>query len=494
MLEVLNKANTFTKENESSVIQDFRNKYHLMAPIGWINDPNGFVFYEGEYHLFYQHYPYDSVWGPMHWGHAKSKDLVSWEHLPIALAPSEDYDKDGCFSGSAIEVDGKLYLYYTGHVVNDGAVRQVQCVAVSEDGIHFEKHPQNPIVDERHIEGIAPIADFRDPKVFKKDDMYYMVVATKTADNRGQILMFNSANLIDWDFFSILLEGDEHQGVMWECPDLFELDGKDVLIMSPIGIQPRGHEFKNVSSTVAFIGQMDWETGKFKVEADHEIDGGLDFYAPQTCEGPKGERMMSAWMQMWGRNMPSNELKHGWAGSMTLPRELHIQSNRLIQKPPHGIYDYIQPTEKVGDLEIKDQQLIKEQVMLDQSYLKLDLDVSATKQIQLELAKSAAGSLKVTYDVASEVLEVSREGLGYEIKGDEPVHLLARSMQVSAIGGRLILEIFRDTSSVEIFINNTLAMTNTFYETEKGSDVVLDVLGSARIHELTRGVFKDKDH
>ena len=487
MLDVLNKANNFIKEKEASVITDFRNKYHLMAPIGWINDPNGFIFYEGEYHLFYQHYPYDSVWGPMHWGHAKSKDLVSWEHLPVALAPSEDYDKDGCFSGSALVEDGKLYLYYTGHVVNEGVVRQVQCVAVSEDGIHFEKHRQNPIVDERHIEGIAPIADFRDPKVFKKDDIYYMVVATKTADDRGQILMFNSTNLIDWEFFSVLLEGQKHQGVMWECPDLFYLDGKDVLIMSPMGIKGRGHEFKNVSSTVAFIGSVDWVTGKFQVENDHEIDGGLDFYAPQTCTGPNGERVMSAWMQMWGRNMPTNELAHSWAGSMTLPRELHVQNNRLIQKPIHTIYHYIQHTDELRDLKVQDEQMLKEQVMSDQSYLRLELGVAETKHIRMELMKSNSGSLKITYDVANELFEVSRAGLGHEIKGDEPEHLTSRSLNAPFVDERITIEVFRDTSSIEIFINESAAMTFTFYELEKGRDFILDVLGSVHIHELVIG-------
>lgn len=142
MLQKLLKANEFIEKNAQTVNQEYRNKFHLMAPIGWMNDPNGFVYYQEEYHLFYQYYPYDSIWGPMHWGHAKSKDLIHWEHLPVALAPGESYDKEGCFSGSAIEKDGKLYLIYTGHNVVEGQVRQVQCLAVSEDGIHFENMPE----------------------------------------------------------------------------------------------------------------------------------------------------------------------------------------------------------------------------------------------------------------------------------------------------------------------------------------------------------------
>ena len=126
-----------------------RLKYHFMAPAYWINDPNGLIFYKGEYHLFYQHYPYAPQWGSMHWGHAKSKDLVHWEHLPIALAPSESYDLDergGCFSGSAVDDNGILSVLYTGTVIRDGIVIQTQNLATSEDGITFQKYEGNPVI------------------------------------------------------------------------------------------------------------------------------------------------------------------------------------------------------------------------------------------------------------------------------------------------------------------------------------------------------------
>ena len=136
------KANSFIEENKDKVVQDYRLNYHFAAPTGWINDPNGFVFYKGEYHLFYQFHPYNSEWGPMHWGHAKSKDLITWEHLPVALAPDTPADAGGCFSGSAIEKDGNLYLMYTGimPLETENKTQQVQCIAVSKDGINFEKY------------------------------------------------------------------------------------------------------------------------------------------------------------------------------------------------------------------------------------------------------------------------------------------------------------------------------------------------------------------
>ena len=132
------RANQFIQKNKDEVNRKFKPKHHFSAEIGWINDPNGFVYFQGEYHLFYQFYPYDSVWGPMHWGHAKTKDFVNWEHLPVALAPDMPYDKDGCFSGSAIVKDDVLWLMYTGNVEQeDGTIRQIQNMAYSKDGSYY---------------------------------------------------------------------------------------------------------------------------------------------------------------------------------------------------------------------------------------------------------------------------------------------------------------------------------------------------------------------
>ena len=170
------RANRFIEENKHLVNTQYKPEEHFSAEIGWINDPNGFVYFRGEYHLFYQFYPYDSVWGPMHWGHAKSKDLITWEHLPVALAPDQDYDRNGCFSGSAIVKDDRLWLMYTGHIEEETGVRQVQNMAFSDDGIHFEKIEQNPVATGADLPDELIAADFRDPKLFEKDGRYYSVV------------------------------------------------------------------------------------------------------------------------------------------------------------------------------------------------------------------------------------------------------------------------------------------------------------------------------
>lgn len=140
----------------------------ISPPDGWINDPNGFVYFRGEFQFFYQYNPYDSACGSLHWGHA-ARTWSTGEHLPVALAPDKDYDKDGCFSGSAIVKDDTLWLMYTGHIVNeDGSVRQVQNMAYSTDGIHFEKVEQNPVATEELLPEEVIANDFRDPKIFEK--------------------------------------------------------------------------------------------------------------------------------------------------------------------------------------------------------------------------------------------------------------------------------------------------------------------------------------
>lgn len=482
MFAAIKKANQYIETHRNEVNPQYRHHYHLMAPTGWINDPNGFVYFNGFYHLFYQYYPYDSVWGPMHWGHARSQDLVHWEELPVALAPSEDYDRDGCFSGSAIEKDGKLYLLYTGHVVKGEKTRQVQCLAVSEDGIHFEKSPANPVISEEHVAGVADTVDFRDPKVFAQNDRYYTVVAAKTPDSRGQILLFESRDLVDWQFTSVLLEGSYEQGIMWECPDLFTLDGHDVLLVSPIQMKAQGVNYRNTSSSVAFIGSVDWQTGTFQVANYHEIDHGLDFYAPQTCQGAS-RRIMIAWMQMWNRTFPTHDLGHHWAGAMTLPRELRVKDLRLEQRPVAEVYQSLTQVKHLGR-QLQDETLTLATALPSQGYLKLRFDLTATQSLTLRYGQKEA--LVITYDGKTHCLSVDRSELGYPIVGAEEPVLTGRSLELGA-AGLFELECFRDTASLELFVNGTQTMTTTFYERQENQTVTLHVVGTGIIKEIITG-------
>ena len=379
----------------------------MLPPIGWMNDPNGFVYFRGEYHLFYQFYPYDSVWGPMHWGHAKSKDLLHWEELPVALAPSESYDKDGCFSGSAIVKDDKLYLLYTGHVDDEEKREETQCLAVSTDGITFEKLPTNPVIHAQHIEGIADIADFRDPKVFEYKGSYYAVVASKTPDDRGQILLFASSNLVDWIFTSVLLEGEKGQGIMWECPDFYQLGDKYVLTFSPMG--------SGDHTSVYLTGDFDYKTGKFDWHISGEMDWGFDFYAPQSMVAPDGRRLIVAWANEW-EWMPlfkdwGPTYQEGWCGFFNVIREVRMCKDGTLAFVPVEEMEKIREnkfTQREIQITETPQQLKAGDGISFEMKFTLDLEETDADRVELKLRCGKEKESRCIFDLKNGELLVDR--------------------------------------------------------------------------------------
>lgn len=310
--------------------------FHATGGVGWINDPNGFSLYQGYAHLFFQYYPYDVHWGPMHWGHARTLDFVRWEYLPAALAPDEEYDRDGCFSGSAAELpDGRQLLFYTGvqkTQLPDGGTEefQTQCVAVG-DGVNYEKYRGNPVIDRTNMPPDVSRRDFRDPKIWREGEGFAAVVAALDSQERGQIQRYRSEDGFCWRFDGVVSRNDGSLGDMWECPDFFHLDGKDVLIHSAHDMQTALPEFHPGDGTVCHIGTLDAE-GRLIDEQIQTLDYGLDFYAPQTLETSDGRRVLIAWMQCWASaTFPPKGLP--FFGQMTLPRELFLKDGRLCQRP-----------------------------------------------------------------------------------------------------------------------------------------------------------------
>ena len=292
-------------------------KYHIAAPSGWINDPNGLVRFGDRYHVFYQHYPYAPEWGPMHWGHVSSADLAHWRHEPVALAPDMPYEK-GCFSGSGVADGDALALIYTAHD-DDNPIKETQCVARSFDGGRsFVKSPLNPVIP-CYPEGCT--SDFRDPKVWKQDGRWQMVVGT-SHDGRGCAALYTGEDLDHWTYRGLLCESDGTLGSMWECPNFCRVDDQDLLIISPMEMP--GHK------NIALFGSFDCAAGRMSIDHWQELDLGEDFYAAQVLYD--GNRtLLIGWMDMWGKPYPTQ--KDGWAGALTIPRELHVRNGRLLQVP-----------------------------------------------------------------------------------------------------------------------------------------------------------------
>jgi beta-fructofuranosidase len=444
----LERANSFLAQHSGDNVLTYKGEYHFSAPTGWINDPNGLVYFRGEYHLFYQHYPYDSIWGAMHWGHAKSKDLLHWEHLPVALAPDQEYDKSGCFSGSALVKDDRLWLMYTGHIEEeDGTVRQVQNMAYSDDGITFHKISENPVLTGADLPSELIASDFRDPKIFERGGRYYAVVAGKHQENRGVVVLVESEDLHHWSYSNIFLEGTADQGIMWECPDYFSLDGKDYLVISPMRYPKSGLDFVNNNSSVIVTGQVDWANRTFKAEQFKEIDHGHDFYAPQTLEDDQGRRFMIAWMHTWGRRNVLKEKNHGWFGQMTLPRQLVATETGLNQVIPENILS------QLPQLSLNDE-------VFEGGYLTLDLSSGQSQAIRLG---SETDYLTFGYHADKSEVYIDRRSLLQDLTGEEEWDTTYRAVKVEAHH----LDVIIDKSSIEVIVNQgEESLTSAYYLTE----------------------------
>lgn len=314
-------------------------KIHLKAPDCWINDPNGFIWYKGQYHLFYQCFPYSAQWGRMHWGHAVSSDLVNWEDKGIALYPSKKDDRSGCFSGSAIEYNGKMHIFYTGVnyteedpeninlCLNDNFI-SAQLMITSDDGLTFDnvsdKKTVIPPIDEKNI---GSKTHTRDPKVWRGKDAWYMVIGS-TADSMGRLLFYKSDDLENWSYMNYA--GKENFGWMWECPDYFEVNNKGITVFSPMGFFKDGKEYD--SAPVCILSSFDESTGKMELSENYQLfDFGLDLYAPQSTTDKDGNRVIIAWARM------PEAVNGKWNGMMCIPRVVEVKNNHIYFRPHPNI-------------------------------------------------------------------------------------------------------------------------------------------------------------
>ena len=306
-------------------------KYHITPPHGLLNDPNGLVFFNGQYHVFYQWNPHGTEHKNKCWGHMVSDDLVNWRRKNAALEPSEWYDKDGIYSGGSVVHDGKLHLFYTGNVIRDDGVKEsYQCAAVSEDGEYFRKIGplfEHPSGYTRHV---------RDPKIWRdQSGSWRLIVGAQTDDLRGDALVYKSADLSAWTCQGSFLEHDHKFGYMWECPDVLQFPENDVFVFCPQGLPEQGENFRNPNQSGYIVGKIA-ETGKFHGElADfQELDRGFDFYAPQSFK--VGDRIiLFGWMSSMDEETEKAvpTVQEGWIHTLTLPREIVLADGRLYQKP-----------------------------------------------------------------------------------------------------------------------------------------------------------------
>ncbi|GAE29631.1 glycoside hydrolase family 32 protein [Halalkalibacter hemicellulosilyticus] len=441
--------------------------YHLMPPVGLLNDPNGFIQWRGTYHLFYQWMPFKTDHGAKFWGHYTSKDLVNWQHEEVALTPAEWFEKNGCYSGSAIEHEGKLYLFYTGNVKNEHGKREsYQCLATSHDGSHFKKHgPVTTLPD-----GFT--AHFRDPKVWQQGDRYFMVIGAQTETLKGAIVLFQSDDLIDWKWVRMLTGGDSGAladfGYMFECPDLFHLDGKDVLVFSPQGLKPDGMKYHNVYQAGYTVGVFDPTTGMYEHDEFTELDRGFDFYAPQTTVDDQGRRLLFAWMSVPDQDEQMHPtITYKWLHTMTLPRELQINGDKLYQVPVKELEDL-----RKGDA-------VVEEVLLANTIKQAERAYGQAFELLIEKMELDEGWFEMTIRHAVRIVYSSEQRvLTLERKSYVDGVIEKRQCELDHLSN---LRLFVDTSSIELFINDGAEVfTARFYPSPNDDQMVFGSSSTCR--------------
>jgi len=449
-------ARAYEKEAGAEIPAAFRPRFHLTPCVGWTNDPNGFSFYDGKFHLFYQSNPYDTVWNAMHWGHAISDDLLHWEYLPCAMAPDEPYDSFGVFSGTALTLpDGKHFIMYTGVRKEGGDLAeelQTQCIAVG-DGRDYHKFSHNPVIDVSDLPEGMSRNDFRDPKIWQEEDgTFRCIVGTCRANRNGVILQYRSKDGFAWEFESILIENDGRFGRMWECPDFFTMDGKQVLICSPQDMLPEGFEYHNGNGTLCLIGHLDETKKHFTYEHDQSVDYGIDFYAPQTTLAPDGRRIMIGWMQNWDTCDQQGAKERGWFGQMTLPREVTIENNRLYLRPVRELEQYrfnkvtYQNVQLDGNVALEG---IKGRVVDMEITIRPKDREKSFHKFTICFAQNEQFYTKVSFRPYESVLKLDRKH-----SGSRRAFIHQRRAQVNTYDGELKLRIILDRFSAEVFVND----------------------------------------
>jgi sucrose-6-phosphate hydrolase SacC (GH32 family) len=432
-----------------------RPQFHLTPYQGWMNDPNGLTTWQGGYEAFFQYHPDAPYWGPMHWAHARTSDLVRWRNLPISLfpdPPATPTDRSGIFSGGAVDDGGTLnafYTRYTDTAAHPGATPETVERVTTSDGVTFVPDPANPVV-------AAPppgsSAGFRDPKVLRDPagDGWLMVVGSGDG-GRGKVQLYRSPDLRRWTYAGVLLEGDGTTGAMWECPTLVRVGDRDVLLVSVDG------------RTRYFAGHLAGD--RLAVATGGLLDAGPDLYATQDVSGAEQPTVLG-WMDHWGAREPTRV--DGWAGALSLPRELFVTGTGAIGSRPTAAVATLRAGTLAGwprRREVAGAETVARGRQLDLE-LALDPRGATAASFGVDVLASAAEATKVRYDAATGdlVLDTTRSGMG-----DGGVFRAAVRPDTD---GLLRLRLLVDRSSVEVFAGDGTALTARAYPRYAESDEV----------------------
>ncbi len=428
----------------------WRQGLHLEPPHGWLNDPNGLCYFNGHYHVYFQYGPENANGnGQKCWGHYQSADLLDWEFTGTVFFPDIPEDKDGVYSGSAIVCGNALHIFYTGNVKEEGdhdyiySGRGANVIhVVTTDGVTMG---QKQVVLRNSDYPSFCSCHVRDPKVWKENDIWHMVLGARTRSDKGCVLHYISENLSDWIYKETLSASDF--GYMWECPDMFTVDSHRFLSVSPQGLPHEETRYQNVYSSGYF--QFDESLDNFS-----EWDFGFDFYAPQTFEAPDGRRILIGWMGIGDIPYKNPTEALGYQHCLTLPREISLDHDgRLCQKPFREFDN------------LRDE---KEVYTSGQSWM---------QSLPFELTGEINGPFSISLD---DVCELSWDGHVAELKFTNDTAGQGRDNRKAVLENCRDIRIIADHSSLEIFLDGGKCVFSTrMYPAEDIISVRIDGLDAA---------------
>lgn len=458
-----------------------RLRFHLMPETGWMNDPNGLCQLDGVYHIYYQFTPFEPNGELKMWGHFATRDFIHFTDDGPVLFPDSDLDAHGAYSGSAYVEDKNIHFFYTGNLkyfdrddydyINSGRGSNT-ITFTSQNGHDFSEkkllltNADCPADMSNHV---------RDPKVFRQGNTYYMLLGARDRESKGLALLYQSLDLEHWTFKSRITT-DEPFGYMWECPDLFEIDRQWFLSCCPQGVEPQGIDYENVHQNVWMKLECNFDTDEYEIQEIHLMDRGFDFYAQQTFEDEKGRRLLIGWMGLPDADYTNPTTDCGWQHALTLPRELSVRDGRLIQQP-------IEELKQLREDSCTHYRFGRKcdagtSPSFDQLVYEAILDFEECRDMHLTLRKG----ITLSYQDRVLTLDLGNCGAGRT----------TRKVQLSSLEH---LQIFADTSSVEIFVNHgEEVFTSRIYSLESRLSIEGDCSGTMTVYPLKSFVIEKAEN
>ncbi|AQT68938.1 Levanase precursor [Anaerohalosphaera lusitana] len=437
--------------------------YHFASPAMWMNDINGPIHHDGWYHIFYQHNPYGDQWGHMHWGHARSRDLVNWQHLPIGLAPSLSKGEEHCFSGCTwLDEKGTPIIFYTsiGHELPE------QWAAIGDENLlNWRKPKQNPFL-EMSDHGDTFIKDWRDPFIFEHGDRTFMVLGGKLEPADGgeaaaTIYEAENGSLLDWTYKGIIFRHPDKNLRSLECPNFFPLQDKHVMLDSPYG------------PVEYFVGDFNAQTYKFDATSKGLIDHSGDYYATNIMYGPKERCILLGWIRGFKPDQ-------GWNGVMAIPRIMTIdKAGNIIQQPAAEMKQLRTEKQNRNLVQASDSSKTVMKKAGKTFEITTTLDPGSAEKCILQLCSNADGSDAMDIVYTPGKLTVAGTAVPLDLQKGEKIDL----------------HIFVDRTVLEVFINNGKHVVTEVIYTDPNSNAVIfrSENGRAALRDFTLYQLKPAD-